>query len=402
MQSLFILRLFLTIIALQCLVCAPMPTQAQAPAKENPGLPAAVKPVLVVVPDKGVEPIAGGVRFDFGVVDRLTAPVVQHTFALKNTGTEPFIIDHIQPSCGCTSTLLGSDGKSEQNFPLAPGQEAALQVSFDLTHQTAGKVVKYLWVYKKGAAVPPLLIELDARVEAAISFAPPVLDFGHNVAGVPRSLPLLVSVDKRLAASGVPFELVSSNPGVKIAPREAEITGDQGDVKRMLKAYTVTLTPDADLGLLTGTVSMMVAQPPGGNAAEQGAIRKETAAVLLTTTYAALNGEVAGSVSASSGSVVFGVVNAGQSVPHTIALTARTEQALKNLKIVPVTNWIAARLLPLEKRGKPGTDTAPPTRLLEISLTTKAPPGSIQTQLIVTTEEGKRLVLPVMATIMKN
>jgi hypothetical protein len=395
-------RLFIAL-AFFGLTCVAAPAQVQPPAKENSGPPTAAKPILVVVPDAGVEPVAGGIRFNFGAVDRLVAPVVQHTFTLKNTGSESFVIDHIQPSCGCTSTLLGTEGKGDQNYTLMPNGEVAFQISLDLTHQAAGKVTKYLWVYKKGAAVPPLVVELDARVDAAVSFSPPVLDFGHNAAGVPRSLPLLVSVDKRLAAAGIPFELVCSNPGIKITPRDVEITGDQGNAKSLLKAYTVTLTPDATLGLLTGTVSMMVTPPaPGTEAKSQGAIRKETAAILLTTTFASLNGEVNGSVAASPGAAVFGVVNAGSALPRTLTLTGRSEQALKNLKIAPVTNWIAARFLPLQKRGKSEPDTAPPTRLLEISLTPKAPLGSIETQLIVTTEEGKRLVIPVMATINKN
>lgn len=54
---------------------------------------------------------------------------VSHTFQLKNTGTAPLIISNVAATCGCTVPSWPKD-------PIAPGQSAEIQVSFN----SAGKV----------------------------------------------------------------------------------------------------------------------------------------------------------------------------------------------------------------------------------------------------------------------
>lgn len=54
---------------------------------------------------------------------------VSHTFQLKNTGTAPLIISNVAATCGCTVPSWPKE-------PIAPGQSADIQVSFN----SAGKV----------------------------------------------------------------------------------------------------------------------------------------------------------------------------------------------------------------------------------------------------------------------
>jgi hypothetical protein len=66
---------------------------------------------------------------DFG--DLSQGDKVAHTFTLKNTGTSPLIISNVAATCGCTVPSWPKD-------PIAPGQTADIQVSFN----SAGKVGK--------------------------------------------------------------------------------------------------------------------------------------------------------------------------------------------------------------------------------------------------------------------
>lgn len=66
---------------------------------------------------------------DFG--DLAQGDKVSHTFKLKNTGVAPLIISNVAATCGCTVPSWPKE-------PIAPGQSAEIQVSFNST----GKVGK--------------------------------------------------------------------------------------------------------------------------------------------------------------------------------------------------------------------------------------------------------------------
>jgi hypothetical protein len=75
----------------------------------------------------------------------MAAGHVSHRYRIRNTGTEPLQIDRIYTSCMCTrATLTTSSGRSfgpfgmpghgfvaPANAPLAPGQEASVDIVFD-------------------------------------------------------------------------------------------------------------------------------------------------------------------------------------------------------------------------------------------------------------------------------
>lgn len=61
---------------------------------------------------------------DFGDISQ--GDKVQHTFAFKNSGTEPLILSNVLVTCGCTAT----DWPKQ---PIMPGENKELTVSFDST-----------------------------------------------------------------------------------------------------------------------------------------------------------------------------------------------------------------------------------------------------------------------------
>src|SRR5438045_1365829 len=73
--------------------------QAQAPA-ELLGL-------TVVAKDGVTSDQASVGRVDMGAVDSLSTPKVEKDFVLRNDRKAPITIGRLQPTCGCTSVLLG-------------------------------------------------------------------------------------------------------------------------------------------------------------------------------------------------------------------------------------------------------------------------------------------------------
>lgn len=355
-------------------------SQSVAPAQTG-------TPPLSLTAGEGIEKTESGYRYDFGPVDRIARPVCARRFKLRNDGASAVTIDRLQASCGCTTALLKAPQDAEGRVLLGAGKTIDFQVTMDLTHQLPGRLAKYLWVFVKDSPAPALTMVLEASVASVVEFTPAALSFGRNDAGAVKSLPLLVTIDRRIADSGLPFELVSSAAGIAVAPREAPAAA-AGD--RAVRAFTVTLTDRADLGLLNGALSFVVRQEAGASPPDPG---RSHLASLLTASVVPVSGEVVGSVSASPGSVVFGAVSASDRNPRRVTLLGKPE-ALAPLRLEPLNDWITARLLPLEG----GAAGSPPLRRLEVALTQKAPTGTLQTQVALRTLEGRRLVLSVSAT----
>ncbi|WKN42453.1 DUF1573 domain-containing protein [Tunicatimonas pelagia] len=61
---------------------------------------------------------------DFG--DIIQGDKVSHSFEFENTGTEPLILSNVLTTCGCTATAWPRE-------PIAPGESAKIEVSFNST-----------------------------------------------------------------------------------------------------------------------------------------------------------------------------------------------------------------------------------------------------------------------------
>lgn len=65
--------------------------------------------------------------WDFGRIRELDGPV-EHTFTFTNTGRQPFVIEKVAVSCGCTTPVFSKD-------PVRPGQSGTITVRYDPTER---------------------------------------------------------------------------------------------------------------------------------------------------------------------------------------------------------------------------------------------------------------------------
>lgn len=83
-----------------------------------------------------------------------------HRFVLRNAGQRNLVLDRIQPSCGCTTTVVG---KTE----LAPGETTDLEVSFDGSGFT-GPVRKTVEITSNDPVNPKYLLTFSAIVGGVV------------------------------------------------------------------------------------------------------------------------------------------------------------------------------------------------------------------------------------------
>ncbi len=365
------------------------------PAAQKPGnLGMAVG--MTVMEEKGLERLQPNAAiFAFGKVDRFTHPTLEHTFTIRNEGKTPLVIDHLQPSCGCTSALLTS-GKEAAGYTLEPGKQVGVKVTVDLTKLAPGAIKKFLWVMLPHENTPAVSIRLDAEIEGVLTFEPPSLEFGRVEAGKSPGLNLQVTLDRRLINTLGGVKLISSNPGVVISPAsptDTPVPGGNGQTVQ--RTYTVAVTPKADLGVLSGTLSFVPAKSSAVANKTNAGSAAETAATLLANMTVPLSGQVLGSISSRPGTVVFGAVTQGDETTRRITIVGTTEASLKDLQVVCSSAWVTAKLSsPARPKPSPTAPPLPPMLLLEVTLNAKTPPGAIETKVVLTTQAGARLVLP--------
>src|SRR5688500_16324690 len=107
------------------LVCLPTQFCAPAGAAETPQIvaPQPTEPLGLTVEAgncvKRTGPATG--LLEYGTVDVMTTPKIEHDFTLRNDNRTPVTIARLQASCGCTSVLLGEDEATSKT--LAPGEQ---------------------------------------------------------------------------------------------------------------------------------------------------------------------------------------------------------------------------------------------------------------------------------------
>jgi hypothetical protein len=111
--------------------------------------------------------IVGGESFDFGPLYK--GEKAERKVTIKNVGTQPLVIERVQPSCGCTATIL-----EEKNIP--PGKTTSLSVGFD-SRNFAGEVHKSVAVYSNDPVAPTKEIRFKVFVKEALTASPPYINF---------------------------------------------------------------------------------------------------------------------------------------------------------------------------------------------------------------------------------
>lgn len=375
---------------------------AQPPPMDHEAHQAVPTSDLMVVGQNGVTTSGpNAARYDFGKVDPIVRPQLEHTFTLRNQSAKPVVISRLQASCGCTGVFLGDQNVRSGNAErtVAPGEQLDVRLSVDVTRLRGGKLHKPVWVYLQDGAMPAVTLEMAADLLEVVSVSPPQLNFGRVVAGAKPAQTVTVTLDPRLA-NGAPA-LTSSSPDVLVAPTDTKApttTASDGKPQSVVRTYTVTLSPRAGLGTLSALLSFAprpTNTPPAALAVPSPSTA--TLPALLAGVQVPVAAQVEGSVSAVPTTLVFGTITKGQAATRQITLVGVSPDALKKLSVASGSPWLSARLRASEPA--PSEPPVSPTMLLEVTLATTAPPGGVQAQVTVTTAQGERLVVPVMAYV---
>lgn len=275
-----------------------------------------------VAPDGG-PPTPGTDRYDFGIQSVAQTSPIEHTFLLRNAGAKPLTVDHIQPSCGCTTAL--ADGAAEGTATVVnPGGQLRVHVSVDPGHLSPGQITKSVWIFLRDQSSPAATLLVTGTIRPAASFSPAVINFGQVKAGATPFQTVTVTLDPSLASAGHVPQLVSSDPAVTVAPRPAASAGSW--------AYIVSLSPKAHLGVLSGSLSLVTAAVHSTD----GSLSSSVPVI----------GTIVGDVTASPASVAFGTVKVGKVATQQIFLSGATPTALSNLTVRAVGTYVTARLRP--------------------------------------------------------
>jgi len=117
---------------------------------------------------ENIDPNAPEITFESDVVDYGT---IEHNsngvreFKFKNTGKSPLIIQNVQGTCGCTTTIEnGKKGWPEE--PIAPGKTGVIRVKYDTNR--VGSFDKQITVTTNGK-VPLKYIHIKGIVKPAVT-----------------------------------------------------------------------------------------------------------------------------------------------------------------------------------------------------------------------------------------
>ena len=343
---------------------------------------------LTIAAQPGLRVVSEGARLDFGFIDRLEAPTSERDVALRNHGATAVVIDRVVPSCACLTAAIVQEGTSAAARTLKPGQAMTLRLVLDVSQQTPGPLQKYVWIMEKGRSVPAFAIEVDATTEASVRCDPDLLEFGSVRAGAQRTLPFTIMIDSRLARNGLPPELACTNPNIIIAVvGKAAHSAGSGGRDYLVQAYSATLSPNAPIGVLAGSVTFSRFRKQGADSmSAKAAVPGDLSSTVAGAISLGIRGEIIGEISANPSAIRFDVVHPGRDRPKQIALIG---PLLTGLTVSCDADWLSARLLP-------GAAAAQPTRrILEVAVRPSAPAGPVRAQITITTATGKRVVVPV-------
>lgn len=131
--------------AVVSLLAGPLSPLNAAPLETSPSVSAekAVSlPVLHLTAVTDMDPSHADIamaHYAFGHTNAVTGSKIEHTFLLRNGNATPLPLDRLQPSCGCTSAVVGSGAASPHGMVIAPGQTISVHVSIDPKRLSPGK-----------------------------------------------------------------------------------------------------------------------------------------------------------------------------------------------------------------------------------------------------------------------
>jgi len=196
---------------------------------------------------------------DFG--DAFDGETLLHEVLFTNTSADPWEVQSVQTSCGCTvakvrgptgESLVAKPAKPVPVVTLEPGQSITVDVEFSTVGQR-GLVEKHLKVFNMDPVVKPVEVPVRARVAKGISVTPTMVNF--------NAIPKSGEVERTVAFESIEigewriegFE--SGLPGWEIPEFVSfEILENEGP-KRQVK---VKLADGRSVGSLSGRVNAVI------------------------------------------------------------------------------------------------------------------------------------------------
>ena len=311
-------------------------------------------------------------RFNFGTAFAMGGKPIEHVFVLRNNGPTPVIVDHLQPSCGCTSAA--AEPGSVLSAPIAPGGSARVRVSVDVNRVNSGAVSKSVLVILRGQVQPAAVLEVYGTMNAGVDFSPSVVDFGDVRAGTSKTINLRAALDAGLPSQAAPT-LVSSVSGLTVgAPHRAKAAPAMGATFD----YPLSITDKAYIGMLSGTVSVAEHDPQGNRVSSDVSV--------------AVRGRVVGAISADPSMLAITDAVVGKSAHATFTLHAPNARLFQGLLVTCPSAHVA---LHTHTEAGPAGDAR-----MTVGVTVNTlPEGVLETQVLVTTHSGQQLSLPLYVLV---
>lgn len=337
-------------------------------------------------------------RYTFGTRSVLDRNPIEHDFIVRATGAA-MTVDRVETSCGCTSAFVEGHLPRARHIRVVQGEQIRLHVSIAPAKASHGTIHNYVYVYMGGQATPRLTFEMVGTIRPAATFTPSMIDFGKVPYGQTASLTLHVSLDPELLTPGEPLLLACSNRDLQIQPISTTPTPDappgrgeqpktvttQPDTSNhpsVVREYQASLLAHTRLGLIDSSISVLK-----GKSLHSSSLALESIPVV---------GEVTGPFSAFPKAITFDSVTSGKTAKQLITLTGITPEKARHLIMTCTDTHISVRLAPAIDEGYPEAEGKV---TLEVVVASTTPIGLLEADVIVTTDQGQQIRLPLLAHI---
>lgn len=208
-------------------------------------------PVLMAVVAQAQAPVISfnKTHHDFGKVD--ADRKVSYRFKVTNTGKAPLQIHRTDPSCGCTSTVVGK-------WYLTPGESTDVEVVFD-AKSFRGLVRKSLQVVSNDPVNPSAALTFEAEVVSEITPSTTALFFQDLSRQALRK-----STVRLVSGNGKPVQIKETKiPGAPYLSTSVHAEGNDAVVEVQMDGRKIPAGQTSGLDIITlRTTSSRVPQIP--------------------------------------------------------------------------------------------------------------------------------------------
>jgi hypothetical protein len=356
---------------------------------------------------------SGTGKCDLGVI--ASGAQAHCKFTLKNDSTQVIPFQRVQASCGCQTLKISKRGVPVTQTVLNPGEQIEVEVAIN-SRGMHGNIRKFAWVF--GFAKEPIAtLEIEGTVHDAVTFDPPVLDFGKGPAGSSHTLLLTVTAEESVVRNHIFPPLQSDSKDIRIQPMDPLQHITLEGKSFFQQKYSIELLSGASNGAMSGRIFFPPASSsaPGilstGNSAplqksSQPSHPKEVLSKqdqesdsAFATVGAFVRGEIRGDIKAAPELVYFGNVNLPVTRQRKIVLSGASLTIMNGLTLSSDNPLVLVSLTKTEVAGSSGQVFM---RLLEVSLSPKTKSGTLRATITVTSPSGERIILPVSAELQQE